>query len=82
MRNASVRSVLNEIARKSEDSFWIAQPSPEAPPKWQWISIFRRDYGKDALWKHDPGLREQLEKLILQKQQDYEKTHSTKEVNP
>lgn len=61
LHNASVRTVLNEMASKNEDSFWIAQPS--GPPKWQWISIFRRDYGKDVLWKHDPGLREQMRQL-------------------
>jgi hypothetical protein len=60
VRSASARSVLNEIARKSENSFWIAQPSAEIPPKWQWVSIYRRDYGKEVLWKHDPGLHEQM----------------------
>jgi len=75
LRDAAVRSVLNQIAAKSEDSFWIAQPSAEIPPKWQWISIFRRDYGKDVLWKHDPGLHEQFEKLMRKKAQEYEETH-------
>jgi hypothetical protein len=64
LRDASVRGVLNEIACKSEDSFWIAQPSAEIPPKWQWVTIYHRDYGKDVLWKHDPGLRDQMQKLM------------------
>jgi hydrogenase maturation factor len=75
LHDASARNVLNEIARKSEDSFWIAQPSAEIPPKWHWISIFRRDYGKDVLYKHDPGLHEQFEKLMLKKKQEYEERH-------
>ena len=60
LQNAKLRDVLNRIARKSEDSFWVAQHSIENPPKWYWISIYRRDYGVKVLWEHDPGLREQI----------------------
>jgi hypothetical protein len=77
LRNAKLRDVLSEIARKSENSFWIAQRSIENPPKWYWIEIYRRDYGKDVLWKHDPGLREQFEKRRRQEAQQYEELHRT-----
>jgi hypothetical protein len=75
LRNASVRTILNEIASRSQNSFWIEGHSAGIPPKWAWISIFRRDYGKDVLYKHDPGLHEQFEQLMRKKMQDYEKTH-------
>jgi flavin-binding protein dodecin len=82
LRAASVRTILDQIVGKTQDSFWVAQPSAEIPPKWQWISIFRRDYGKDVLWKHDPGLREQFEKLMHKKMQQYEDSHPAKNVSP
>jgi hypothetical protein len=78
LHDTTVRGVINEIARKSEDSFWIAQPSPEVPPKWQWVSVFRRDYGKYVLWEHDPGLHKQFEQITREQAQEYEKTHPAK----
>lgn len=75
LHDVSVRTILNQIASKSKDSFWIAQPSAEIPPKWQWILMLRRDSGKDVLWKQDPGLREQMQKLMRKKMQEYEESH-------
>ena len=72
-----MRIILNEIARESGNSFWISGPSSGNPPKWLWISILRRDYAKEILYKHDPGLHEQFEELMRKKKQDLERTHPT-----
>jgi hypothetical protein len=77
LRAATVRIILNEIARESGNSFWISGPSSGNPPKWLWISILRRDYAKEILYKHDPGLHEQFEELMRKKKQDLERTHPT-----
>jgi hypothetical protein len=66
LHDASVRAVLNEIARACNCEVydhWVSEPSTESPPKRYLIFFYRNDEGKNVLWKHDPGLHEQMKQF-------------------
>ncbi len=74
LRNASIRTCLNTLTAQLGDLYWISQPSAETPPKWYWVSMFRKDYGKQVLWDHDPTLRKLMEKWLKDAVQEYEQS--------
>jgi hypothetical protein len=74
LQNASIRTCLNTLAAQLGGLYWVAQPSAETSPEWYWVSMFRKDDGKQVLWDHDPTLRKQMEKWLNDAVKEYERS--------